>query len=80
MFVVLREFSMKYLSVDFVKKESVESICLSERRLWKDLNTNKQYPTLVLSMRHRRPQTKQYEVTSVLPSLCSENFHIFVQG
>ena len=55
-------------------------ISLSERRLWKDPNTNKQYPTLVLSIGYRTPQTMQYGVMSVLLSLCSENFHIFVQG
>ena len=63
-----------------VIKESVRLISLSERRLWNDLNTNKQYPTPVLSAGHRVLQAIQYEVTSVLLSLCSENFHIFVQG
>ena len=41
---------MLVISKAAVYKKSVEIISLSERRLWKDPNTNKQYPTLVLSI------------------------------
>ena len=51
------------------KKKSVELISLSEWRFWNTYIANKQYPTLVLSIGYGTPQTKQYRVTSVLPSL-----------
>ena len=52
-------------------------ISLSEWRFWNTYGTNKQYPTLVLSIGYGTPQTIQYGVTSVLPSLFQLKFSRF---
>jgi len=56
-------------------------ISLSDARFWNTYGTNKQYPTLVLSIGQESPQMSQYGVMSVLPSLFHcEIFQISRQG
>mgnify|MGYP003487897697 CR=1 FL=1 len=49
------------MSNGLIQKESVESISLSEWRFWNTYGTNKQYPTLVLSIGYEHPRLNNTE-------------------